>query len=49
MSQELRKSAVQLWRYGQNTDFLTHPPDLNIVDLQKLWDHHQSISTLEKP
>jgi hypothetical protein len=34
MSQELIKLVVQLWRYGQNTDFLTPSPYLNIIDLQ---------------
>jgi hypothetical protein len=48
MSQELRKSAVRLWRYGQNTDFLTPSPYLNTIDLQKLWDHSQSIPSLTR-
>ncbi|KAG1832257.1 hypothetical protein DFJ58DRAFT_848070 [Suillus subalutaceus] len=49
MSQELQKTAVGMWRYGQNTDFLALPPYVTSNDLQILWDHHQSISKLEKP
>jgi alpha-D-ribose 1-methylphosphonate 5-phosphate C-P lyase len=49
MSQELRKMAVQLWRYGRNTGILAYPPYDTIDNLRMLWDHSQSISMHEEP
>ncbi|KAG2122802.1 uncharacterized protein EDB93DRAFT_1259221 [Suillus bovinus] len=48
MNQELRKTAVGIWRYGRNTDFFSSPPNRNIGDLYTPWDHLQSICTTEK-
>ncbi|KAG1736625.1 uncharacterized protein EDB91DRAFT_1083295 [Suillus paluster] len=49
MSQQSKKTAVRLWRYCQNTDFLAPPPYVTNTDLQMVWDHHQLIPTPEKP
>jgi hypothetical protein len=49
MSQQSRKTAVRLWRYGRNTGILAHSTHDTIDDLGMLWDHSQSISTHEKP